>query len=230
MKDLIVIMGASKESGTMQQYCRQLKDADIDFHVEMIPLDHPNLHGGGSLGGKMVGCRKLVQEFQDYEKIIFSDAFDVLFYGSKEEVMSKIPDTYVLSAAEKNCYPEPNIAKFIPGKTPWRFFNGGLWAGTPENLIKWVDSIEQHTEYKSNMIDQQFFNWILAQKDNSFLHIDSNTELFFCLYSGYPELYFQQGVPCNAVCNTHPNFIHANGKWSNAEMLEKRRLSLENYI
>ena len=224
-------MGCSKESGTMRQYCQQLKDAGIDVHVETITTDFPNLQGGGTLGGKMDWCRRLTQQFQDYQKIIFSDAFDVLFYGSKEEVLEKIPDDYVLSAAEKNCYPDPNIAAFIPGNTPWRFFNGGLWCGTPENIFKWIDAIEHHPSYNPNILDQQFFNWVLSQKyTNSFLHIDSYTNLFFCLYCGYPELEFQNGVPYNTFCRTHPNFIHANGKWDNSEMLRKYELSLVNHV
>ena len=109
MNDLLVILCATKERGTMQEYLGQLKDAGIDTHVEPI-LD---IGEANCLGGQIEGERRLTRKFHHYKKIIFSDAFDVTFYGSKEDVLRKIPDG-VLLAAERNCWPDTSVMEGFP--------------------------------------------------------------------------------------------------------------------
>src|SRR5580658_1475801 len=103
---LIVVMGSSCVAGTMDLYLSQLLEAYIPYHIEPI-TDIPPL--GFNLGFKIEWLRKFAQRFSDYENIVFSDAWDVTFYGTKEDAISKIPTDHVLFAAEKNCYP-PNQA------------------------------------------------------------------------------------------------------------------------
>ena len=50
MKDLLVIMGASSEQGTMRQYLAQLRAAEIDSFVSLLDPKTYNLNSGGSLG------------------------------------------------------------------------------------------------------------------------------------------------------------------------------------
>ena len=135
-----------------------------------------------------------------------------MFYGTKEEVIAKIPEDHVLCAAERNCYPDPSLVPNIPGNTPWRFANGGLTAGTPRSILDWVDKIEAHRYYNPTGLNQGFLNALLAES-SPLVQIDSRTELFYCLFGETCELEFRDGLPRNTVCNTSPNFIHANGKW-----------------
>ncbi len=224
MSDLIVIMGASCVHGTMELYHQQLRDAGIDYHVEDVSHLVANW-GGGCLQMRIDGQRMFSRRFAHYEKMIISDAFDVTFYGTKEDVMSKIPDTGWLQAAEKNCYPDISIASRIEGSTPWRFFNGGLSAGTPQAFLEWCDAVERDPAFTPYSLDQQYMNLRLADK-SPIANIDSQTNLFYCLFGGYSELEFVNGLPVNTLCGTHPNFIHANGKWDASEAFRKRELSL----
>ena len=208
MNDLIVLTGASCVHGTMELYLRQLADAKIDVHVE--DLSKTDLGIGAHMDYKIRYIRDLVGRFQHYERIVMTDAFDVTFYGSREDVIRKIPTDHILWGAEKNCYPDPSIAVRIPDRGPWRFTNGGLVCGTPENFVKWCDAVESHPTLLSGYLDQQFMN-ILLSEESDLCHIDHRTELFFCLYCGYPELDFEKGLPVNTLYGTHPNWIHANG-------------------
>ena len=224
MNDLIVLMGASEVHGTMTTYLRQLSEAEIEWRSVDVS-DRPNQNGGGNLGYRVKIFRSLATQFAHYEKLIFSDAFDVTFYGSKEDVFKKIPKDYVLHAAEKNCYPDPSMAERITGRTPWRFANGGLAAGTPQAFLEWCEAVETHPHYNPEMLDQQFLNERVAE-GSPLCRIDSETKLFYCLFGGYDELDFASGMPINTACCTFPNFCHANGKWTADEMFARYERSL----
>ncbi len=220
MKDLLVIMCCTEPQGTMAEYQRQLADAGIDVHVEPMK----DFAAANCLGAQVAGERELATRFRDYGKIMFSDAFDVLFYGTKADVLAKIPDKGVLLAAERNCYPDATLADGMWGTTPWRFVNGGLLAGTPDAILEWLDRIETHPMYNPAFCNQSFFNLLRFNK-SSLMRIDDTTELFYCLFGERDELHFgADGFPVNGVCKTRPQFIHANGHWPQKRAGQKSEL------
>ena len=224
--DLIVITAASRVAGTMTEYLDQLHQAEIDVWVE--DLSQQSLSGaGGNLGYKLKMMRDFANRFHNYSHIVMTDAWDVTFYGTKEQVIAKIPLALPLWGAEKNCYPDPHLKDWIGGTTPWRFANGGLLAGTPSSISYWCDEAERHHLYDSLILDQQFLNRVLAEQTKEFMRspfvlIDSKTELFFCLHSGYEELDWENGKPVNTLTSTRPAWVHANGKWPADEAFRKR--------
>jgi hypothetical protein len=221
MKDLLVIMcnSTGELRGTMPLYLTQLEEAGIHYHVESIPPPD------STIAFKLRVIRKVIPEHADYEFHIFTDAFDVQFLGQKEHILKQIPRDGILLAAEKNCHPPECKALKIPDVGPWMYANGGLWAGTPESILNWCDEIEAHPLYRPDKIDQLLYNELLAE-GSELARIDFKTTLFFCLYSGYPELDFASGMPINTRYCTFPSFIHANGCWSSKEMVEKYERSL----
>lgn len=224
MNDLIVVMGASEEHGMMNLYLRQLASGGIEY-VVVDGSDKPNINGGGNLGYRVKKFREVASLYQHYERMIISDAFDMLFYGTKEQVLSKIPTDYVLHAAEKNCYPNESLALPIPDRGPWKYANGGFVAGTPSQILGWCSEVEHHPLYQPNSLDQHFLN-ILTSEGSPHGVIDYETNLCFCLYGSYPELEFERGLPINTLYGTRPSFIHANGKWDATEMFAKYERSL----
>ena len=219
--DLLVIMGATESHGTMPIYLNQLRFADIPYSIENIS-DRPNLNGGGNLQFRVDIFRHFANKYAEYEKLIISDAFDVTFYGAKSDVIRKIPTDRLLHAAEKNCYPPASLALSIINPSPWRYANGGLVAGTPEQFLKWCSAAETHALYSPHSLDQHFLN---IQTSEGMI-LDTQTELFYCLFGGYDELQFEQGIPINTMYNTHPQFLHANGKWTADEMFDRYQRSL----
>lgn len=213
MKDLIVVIPYTEVRGMMTTYLRQLEKAEIETSLVKL-LDIPNGNAGGTHGYAISLMRKGCERFADYKAVIFSDAFDVLFYGTKQQVLDKIPQTFVLMAAERNCYPDPlNIS----GDTPWKYVNCGLTAGTPLNILRWLQLQELHPEYDQNGLNQRFFNK-RRQEGSELAFIDETTNLFYCLFGECGELEFQNEVPVNTLFGTMPNFIHANGKCGFAPM------------
>lgn len=218
MSDELIVLTASSlgpnhlESGTLALYLSQLEAAGIDH--ECFPLtDFPS--NGGSLSYKVNGLRSRVVRYLNYDNLIFTDGHDMQYFGDKEELISKIPDAGVILGAERNCYPEPNIAHTIWTPRPFAFANGGWLAGTPESFLVWLDAIERHPQFDSIMLDQAWFNRRLAEND-PLVMIDSYTELVYCTYGeegDIADLHWNDGLPVNTLHGTHPNFIHCNGKW-----------------
>lgn len=194
----------------MEEYIGQLHAAHIHTHIDTIK----DFDAANTLGEIVKNYRRLVGQFSDYRSIVFTDAFDVLFYGTREQVIDKVPERGVLLGAERNCYPDPTLKDKMPGSTPWRFMNGGLLAGTPENILEWLEGIEGHPYYIPEMCNQAFFNLVrLNNQYSPVCPLDESTNLFYCLHSDIGELQFKNGLPVNTVTGTHPNFIHANGQW-----------------
>jgi hypothetical protein len=224
LKDLLVLMACSSVQKLQPEYMRQLTEADIDYHVEHLG-PRANENGGGTFSHKVDSFRRLSKLFCEYEKLVFTCAWDVLFYGTKKEVLGKIPDQGVLLGAERNCYPDASIAHLCKGDVPWRFVNGGLTAGTPESILAWLDGIEQHLQYHPSEVDQLSLNLMRAE-NSPLTMIDARTELFYCLHLEGGELDFENGLPVNKLCGTHPNWLHFNGRHPHEPAMELRERSL----
>jgi hypothetical protein len=238
MKDLIVFTGSSipasdPASGTLSLYLDQLAKAGIESYVRtMNPADLDQCEGGamGTLANFISIMRETAQTFSNYERIVATDAWDVLFFGSKEDVIRKIPMDKCLIGAAKECYPWGLAAREPTSEdTVWMYANGGLLAGTPENIRKLVDTMEAHPSYRPRLENQGMENIMLAEKSDAFYH-DSRTDLFFCLFDGYPELDFERSLPVNTLCGTRPQFIHSNGHWPTDEMWAKYKASLKEEV
>lgn len=229
MSDELIVLTASSvgpnhpESGTLALYLSQLEDAGIDHQCDLLdsfPIS------GGSLQYKIDGLRNRVVRFLNYDKVVFTDGHDMQFFGTKEYVTSKIPDAGVILGAERNCYPEPELARLIHNPLPHKFCNGGWLAGTPESFILWLDAIERHPKYNGGMLDQGWFNHRLAEND-PLIQIDDHTDLVYCFFGETEyvhDLQFtEDGKPLNTVTQTTPAFLHANGKWPSEHIWARRK-------
>lgn len=221
MSEVIVITHCTERRGMLAAYQEQVERAGIMFHVEHLSSMPHNV---GNLGMKIAAIRKFALLYPLY-KIILSDAFDIRFYGEKQEVWDKIPDEGILMAAERNLWPDGYLMQYFPKTgTPWMFVNGGLSAGTSESWLKFCDAVEAHPFYFPEMVDQQWFN-LLRAKHDPLIQLDSQTNLFYCMVHEQGELEFKYNRPHNTLCGTYPPFVHFNGKWNPAQFLVMEQAS-----
>jgi len=227
MSDELCVLTASSvgpnhpESGTLALYMSQLESAGIDHHCEPLTYFPAN---GGSLSYKVKGIRDRVVRFLNYDKLVITDGHDMQYFGDKEELIAKIPERGVVLGAERNCYPEPNIAHSIWAPRPFSFVNGGWLAGSPESFIAWLDAIEKSPSYDGDIIDQAWFNRRLAAND-PLIDIDYRTDLVYCTFGEgetVTDLQWENGLPINTLYKTHPHFIHCNGKWPSDHIWARR--------
>jgi hypothetical protein len=205
--DLAVIASCTERKGLMPRLEHQLAEAGIPL---LVDLCSPYPGRVRTLDVFMAALRRMLEMTRDYRNLVLIDAWDILFYGTREELLAKIPENGVIFAAERNCWPDAYLAPCFPGKTPWRFLNSGTLAGTRDNFLKWADEVESHPAYMPEMIDQQWFLHRCAQK-SPLTVLDDRTEISYCMFLEKSTLIFKDGKLYNPICDSHPLFLHFNG-------------------
>lgn len=225
MKDLAVVTIISKDNGMLQMLSKQLREAKIDFFVEVVPWPEENMLSFCAAENRITLMEKIVEKLYEYKNIIFIDGWDTLFFGTKEELISKIPKNIVLMSAEKVCYPNVSLMEDIPdGGTPWRYANGGGIAGTPANLIKFFKECKDNFNLMHLGLDQELYNEILALNKNVKFILDHNTQVFYNMIEDEGELINYNYRPLNKETDQLPNFIHFNGKCDSKHFLKEYEL------
>lgn len=208
-KSIIVVAYATHRAGMLDEYEAQLAAADIPFHLEQAS---PMPQGANSITmrRRIDYMRAMCEKFIDYERIVMTDAFDVLFFGTKQELIDKFPKTFICSA-ERNCYPEPHLAGIIEGSTAWRYANNGMIAATPTFLYGWCDAAEKIGDL--DILDQAWFNRRRAYRDGIYA-LDVTTELFYVVSSTQEDgaLQMRDGRPWNSKTGAFPAWFHFSGK------------------
>ena len=209
-KDVIVVAGATHREGFLDEYESQLAKADIPFHLEQLdPL--PAGANSITMQRRIDYWRKMAQQFREYGAIYITDAYDVLTFASREELIDKAPSDHVMCSAERNSYPEPELADLIEGDTPWKFANNGMICAPPEVLSRWCDEAENTTDL--DILDQGWFNRRLAEK-SPLVTLDTITNLFYVVSATLEDgaLQVKNGRPYNAMCGTFPSYLHFSGQ------------------
>ncbi len=209
MKDVIVVSYTTKRGGMLDEYEDQLAAAGIDFHLEPVVLED----GIVSITArwKFQFIRAMCDRFAEYERIAFTDAWDVLFFGTKDDLLLKIVSWPTFSA-ERNCWPE-DLTSEIVSTSPWRFANAGMLAGSPTSILRWLET--PCPAENLDVMEQAWLNRRLA--DHSFpLQLDETTRLFYTVSCDREDgaLRIRGGKPFNARYGTYPQFLHFAGRCS----------------
>jgi hypothetical protein len=210
VKDVIVIAGFTHRAGLLDTYEQQLINAGIEHCFETVSQATSSFR----MNMRISYWRNLAQRFSDYRTIIVTDAWDVLFFGSKQELLDKIEPNVFISA-ERNCFPGPEFGEEelkdrISGSTPWKYANPGMLVANPMSLLDWLDKAEKTSNLGS--WDQAWCNHRLAD-GSGFVVIDETTNLLYVVSSHLEDgvLQIKNGRLWNSKCDTYPNFFHFAG-------------------
>jgi hypothetical protein len=215
VNDLMVIAGCTGRHGLVEAYEQQLKDVGIEHCFEIVP----HATSSFNMGMRIAYWRDLANRFSNYKTIIITDAWDVLFFGTKEEVLDKCSSVRLpIISAERNCFPGPefgyeDLTNKIIGSTLWKYCNPGMVVTYPAYFLWWLDKAEESGDLE--MSDQAWFNSRRA-KQSDLAVIDVNTNLFYVISynDGRLEdesLQIKDGRLWNSKCDTYPNFFHFAG-------------------
>jgi hypothetical protein len=213
MNDVIVVTYCTHSSGTLELYKEQLKSSDIPLHIETVPLNgtRETFISNVTMRWKVNLCKTILPVIKSYKTVFITDAWDVQFFGSKQELLDKSPDCVTISA-ERNCWPESDIAGKINGDTPWKYANSQI-AAPVDCLEDWLNKVEVSSEL--DVMEQTWFNRRLSE-GSELVCLDSTTKLFYVV-SGWLEdgtVKYKDGRLWNSLCGTVPNFVHCSGETS----------------
>lgn len=213
MKDVIVVSYATHRAGLLDEYEAQLAVAGIDFHLEPVELQA----GINSVTArwKFEFMRRMCERFKEYDRIVFTDAWDVLFFGTKDELIWKMDTLWtVVISAERNCWPEPEPWQSANWcYSPWRFMNAGSWAGKTHHFASVLD--ELLALHSIDIGEQALLNQLLCQMGNPGpARPDRETFLFYTVSSDKEDrsLRMERGRPYNGYHDVFPQFFHFSGK------------------
>lgn len=211
MKELIVVGGYTHRDHMMDEYEQQLIDAGVPYYFKQVePM--PNGPNSMTMRRKLAFMRDMSINFKDYNRIVFSDLFDVLFFGNLEEVAAKLPDV-VMFSGERNCYPEPHLAPQFKAYSRWRYANAGMSCGDPNYVADWCDLVLKWN-HELDMLDQQWLNRRAVEDHDCIFWIDEYTTVFYTVSSTQEDgaLRMDNGRPFNSVTEQYPNFFHFSGR------------------
>lgn len=163
---------------------------------------------------KLTYVLEYLKDFPDDHIVLFVDAFDVIILDNKPTILKKFLDMKVpfVIAAEKTCFPYPNLAsKFPTSTTPFRFINTGTYIGYVGYVKKLLSEV---TKISPDFKDDQA-QMSLHYVDHQDLYVlDYQCNLFFPLEAVESSEYIIDRDNFSVFCKatgTTPSIIHGNG-------------------
>lgn len=205
---------ANRINGKYQEqylaYERSLMQADIPFETTIR-------------GGKWTWLGKIKWELEMCEKypnetLIFTDAFDYLFVGTKEglgEIVSRQPLLFSCDRGE-HPWPTPALESAYDQRrkrlSPWCWVNGSGPAGKASEIAKAIrHGLQFPFPEGKHFTDQMFWHQVYLQ---GFGELDQMCEMTLTLYwseEGDYTLTKDKKI-VNNITGTSPQFIHASGR------------------
>jgi len=120
-----------------------LRESASRHNIKIVNLGEGLEWRGGDMsvgqgGGQKINLLKQhIANLHDSFILLFVDGYDGLILDNSETILERFMgfDCDILFAAEKNCWPEPDMwINFPKSETPYRFLNSGLFMGKVNKL------------------------------------------------------------------------------------------------
>jgi GR25 family glycosyltransferase involved in LPS biosynthesis len=191
------------------------KTAD-KFNIKYTNLGHGVVWEGGSTNGPACGqklnlVKQAIKDLEDTDIVLFCDGYDVVFNDDLSTVVDRYKgfDCELLFGAEKNCWPDKNLAPFFTNSiTEYKYLNSGLYIGKV-GILKEILS-----NSISNTSDDQYYMQIeyLKYEKTGKIKLDFENYIFQNMGGAYEDITLK---PNNQLLNTAtrccPCILHGNG-------------------
>ena len=167
---------------------------------------------------KITYMNDAIHNLPDRDIVCFIDAYDVLAFGSKDELKEKFieMDTDFLISAEVNLYPG-SVKNFpdLPSKTIFRYVNSGTYMGykfAVKEFLTWK-SVNEAMKYIEDGGDQHYLiAYFIEYYKTKRILLDHDQKIFQLMFGvSWHDLKIRDGRLWNSVLDTTPNFVHFNG-------------------
>jgi procollagen-lysine,2-oxoglutarate 5-dioxygenase len=150
-------------------------------------------------------------EFVDDDIICFVDGYDVVQYGTLEELEEKFRSfgADLVMSAETFCWPNPWMKHLFPEtETKYRFPNCGMYIGygwAIRKLLEW-------DTYRINFDDQGYTHDFLLRQNVCRVVLDHDCVMFQnCVFVPLNDFSYFQDRVINNMKGTKPCFFHFSG-------------------
>ena len=147
--------------------------------------------------------------------ILFTDGFDVAYFGTKEEILRRYYQFNhpIVFGCETDCWPDPNRVSEYMAKNATKagvefpYLNSGMFIGTVDALRKCIINYN----YNDKDDDQRY--WTTQYLENPQLITLDYYNFLFLNTSGYQESFFTYDIENNVAYYkaSNPQFVHVNG-------------------
>jgi hypothetical protein len=186
---------------------------------------------------KVTALRYELQKIKS-EYVLVTDGSDALITGDEDEIFDRYNQFRgrVVVSAEKNCWPQEEIAPYFPNldlSSPWRYINSGGYMGKTVDVIRLLTLMDSRRDLKCPEIgvyrtrdwdNDQFLMSLAYIQDPRNIVIDSKCVLFQTMgNTTEKEVTFDGNTVVNLVTNSEPVVIHFNGHAKGLEGFYNRR-------
>ena len=155
-------------------------------------------------GGQKINLvRNHLESLHDGDVVLFMDGYDCLINETQDVILDRFKgfDCDILFAAEKECWPVPDISNnFPPSVTPYRYLNSGLYMGRVGALKNFFNESVAHESDDQLWAHSRFLN-----KEVPSVKLDYEGYIFQC----DDDIEVINGQLANSMCC--PCIYHGNG-------------------
>ena len=178
----------------------------------------------GAIEAKII---RLLWEIErlETEYVLMTDAGDSFVMADEDELLARTPAAPPVVSAEKNCWPQPQLAEYYPGSvSPWRYVNSGGYIGTKEGVAGMLRAM--HASLPSDDQGDDQFALSLAYLNGYPLILDTLCQVFqTAAGAGQDEFSWQGNRLRNNVTGSTPCVLHFNGHTPGIDKTFERRFS-----
>ena len=172
--------------------------------------DVPRLENPGG-GQKINFVKKYIQDLDDACIVVIVDGYDVVFTGGLDQIIERFRkhNCKALFAAERTCWPDPNLADKYPETfSPYKFLNSGTFVAEVAELKKIISEPIQDTD------DDQLYYSLKYISGEFDMKLDYECSLFQPTEGCWEDVQYLDKASTtlkNTLFNSHPLVIHGNG-------------------
>ena len=169
---------------------------------------------------KLFYMRDAIKDISSNDIICFVDAYDVIAYGSEDELVSKFKEHNCdfLISCEANCYPGEFSDKhpILNTKSVYKYINSGTYIGYQHAIHEFLNwkSVDEIKQYCREGTDQYYLmSYFLEYYKTKRIVLDYGQTIFQVMYGiSWHDFEIADGRVYNTILKTMPCFLHFNGE------------------
>ncbi|CAH1395027.1 unnamed protein product [Nezara viridula] len=219
--DLLIFTVSTNETDGFKRYIKSTEAYDLSVKV----LGMGQKWEGGDMkfrggGFKINLLRQALKPYQHDESLIvmFTDSFDVMFLGTKENIIKnfKTFNASIVFAAEVYCWPEKSLADSYPKtESPYKYLNSGGFIGYAKQLYNLLNE----NRLKDKDDDQHYFTKLFLNteiREKYRIRLDHKATIFQCASGAADHLKLIESSDgyyalLNEITGSQPLVLHGNG-------------------